>query len=99
MNRINVLKNPPLNPRSNAETRESNLADDLLFFCNGSEVALTSEKRGTHWSSIPVFDCSLFFEFSDETTQSETANRTFSQVEGVGKVLFYSWTKMGSSVV
>ena len=37
-------KNPLFNPMSSAETGESNLAEDLVFFCDGSEAALTSQK-------------------------------------------------------
>ena len=38
------IKNPLLNRRSSPETGKSNFAEDLLFFCDGSETALTSRK-------------------------------------------------------
>ena len=94
-------KNPLLNPRSSAETGESksNLVENLLFFCDGSETALTSQtcEMEEHVlvfdsgaSSHMFFDRSLLFKFSEETQHNKkNANGTFSQVEGVGKFLFY----------
>ena len=89
-------KNPLLNPRSSAETGESNLAEDLVFFCDGSESALTSQKCDVKEHTLVIdsgasshmfCDRSLFFDFSEETQRKvKNANGTFSQVEGVGKV-------------
>ena len=100
MKRKNVSKNTLLYPRSSAETGE-----DLLFVCNGSETALTSQKcevkqrilvNNSGASSHMFFDRSLFFDFSEETQDKlKSANGTFSQVEGVGKVFFLLLDKDG----
>ena len=89
-------KNPLLNPKSSAETGESNLAEDLVFFCDGSETALTSQKCEVKEHTLVIdsgasshmfFDRSLLFDFSEETQRKvKNANGTFLQVEGVGKV-------------
>ena len=89
-------KNPLLNPKSSAETGESNLAEDLVYFCDGGETALSSQKCevkehtlviDSSASSHMFFDRSLFFDFSEETQRKvKNANGIFSQVEGVGKV-------------
>ena len=89
-------KNPLLNPKSSAETELSNLAEDLVFFCDGSETALTSQKCEVKEHTLVIdsgasshmfFDRSLYFDFSEETQRKvKNANVTFSQVEGVGKV-------------
>ena len=97
MKRINVPKNPLLNPKSSAETGESNIAEDLVFFCDGSETALTSQKCEVKEHTLVIdsgasshmfFDRSLFFDFSEETQHKvKNANGTFSQVEGVSLLL------------
>ena len=89
-------KKPLLNPKSSAETGESNLAEDLVFFCDGSETALTSQKCEVKEHTLVIdsgasshmfFYRSLFFDLSEETQRKvKNANGTFSQVEGVGKV-------------
>ena len=98
-------KNPLLNPKSSAETGESNLAEDLVFFCDGSETALTSQKCEVKEHTLVIdsgasshmfFDRSLFFDFSEETQRKvKNANGTFSQVEGVGKVSLLPLDKEG----
>ena len=80
------MKNPLLNPRSSAETGESNLAEDLVFFCDGSETALTCQKCElkehiliihSGASSHMFFERSLFFDFSEESTQSKNCEWDF----------------------
>ena len=98
-------KNPLLNPKSSAETGESNLAEELVFFCDGSETALTSQKCDVKEhtlvidsgaSSHMLFDRSLFFDFGEETQRKvKNANGTFSQVEGVGKISLLLLDKEG----
>ena len=90
MKRKNISKNTLLNPRSSAETNESYLAEELLFFCNGSETALTSQKCevkdhilviDSGPSSHMFFDRSLFFNFSEETQRKvKIANGTFCKL-------------------
>ena len=92
----NCFEKPLLNPRSSAETGESNLAEDSLFFCDVSETALTSRKREVKEQTLVIdsvasshlfFDHSLFFDFGEETLRKvKNANWTFSQVEGVARV-------------
>ena len=98
-------KNPLLNPKSSAETGESNLAEDLVFFRDGSETALTSRKCEVKEHTLVIdsgasshmfFDRSLFFDFSEETQRKvKNANGTFSQVEGVGKISLLLLDKEG----
>ena len=98
-------KNLLLNPKSSAETGESNLAEDLVFFCDGSETALISQKCEVKEHTLVIdsgasshmfFDRSLFFDFSGETQRKiKNANGTFSQVEGVGKVSLLLLDKEG----
>ena len=61
---------------SSAETGESNLAEDLVFFCDRSDLALNSQKcevkehflvMDSGASSHMFFDRSLFFDISGET--------------------------------
>ena len=89
-------KNPLLNPRSSAETGESNLAEDLVFFFDISEAALTSKKCEVKEHTLVIdsgasshmfSDHSLFFDFSEETLRKvKNANGTFSQGQGNAKV-------------
>ena len=98
-------KNPLLNPRSSAETGESNLAEDLVFFCDGEETTLSSQKCEVKEHTLVIdsgafshmfFDRSLFFNLSEESQRKvKNANRTFSQVEGVGKVSLLLLDKEG----
>ena len=98
-------KNPLLNPKSSAETGESNLAEDLVFFCDGSETALTSQKCEVKEHTLVIdsgasshmfFGRSLFFDFSEETKRKvKNANGTFSQIQGVGKVSLLLLDKEG----
>ena len=86
-----------MNPRcSSAKTGESNLAEDLVFLCDGSETALTSYKCEVKEHTLVIDsgasshmfgDRSLFFDFSEETHRKvKNAKRNFSPVGGVGKV-------------
>ena len=94
-----------MNPRSSAETGESNLAEDLVVFCDGSETALASQKCevkehtliiNSGASSHVFFDRSLLFDSSEETQHKvKNANGTFLQVEGVGKVFLSRFDKEG----
>ena len=94
-----------MNLRLSAETGDSNLAEDLTFFCHGSETALTSQKREVKEhilviesgaSSHMFFDRYLFFDFSEEPQRKiKNANGIFLQAEGVGKVPFLFLDKEG----
>ena len=98
-----------MNTRSSAETGESNLAGDLVFFCDGSETALTSQKcelkeqnlvNDSGASSHIFFDRSLLFHFSEETQRKvKMRMRLIHKVRMLEKFLFYFWTKKGSNVV
>ena len=97
------IHKPFLNPRSGAETGESNLAEDLLF-CVGSEIALTSQKCevkeqflviDSGASSHLFFDRPLFFNFSKETQRKiKNANWTTRKSRELENFLVYFWTKM-----
>ena len=79
---------PSFSPRSSAETGESNLAEDLVFFCDGSETALTGQKCEVKEHTLVIdpcasphmsFDRSLFFDFSEETQRKvKNANGTLA---------------------
>ena len=93
-----------MNPKSSAETGESNLAEDLVFFCDGTETALTSQKCEVKEHTLVIdsgasshmfFDRSLFFDFSKTQRKVKNANGTFWQVEGVGEVSLLLLDKEG----
>ena len=70
---------------------DSNLAEDLVFFRNGSETALTSQNCEVKEHTLVIdsgasshmfFDRSLFFDFSKERQRKvKIANEIFSKVE------------------